>query len=63
MERGTLHEFAVEGASDVGRKELSTTDESPGPLNDGVDDPSKAASSPRPGKKSGSAGSDEGTFV
>ena len=63
MERGTLHEFAAEGASDAGKKRPGATDESPGPLDDGVHDPSKAASSPHPGKKSGTGGSDRGTFV
>jgi len=63
MERGTLHEFGVEAESDVGEKQLRATDESTGPLNDGVHDPSKSSVSPGPGKKSGSGGSDQGTFV
>jgi hypothetical protein len=63
MERGTIHEFAAVGVSDVGAKQLNVADESPGRLDDGVHDPAKAANSPQPGNKTGASGSDRGTFV
>ena len=61
MERGTVHEFAAEGASDVGAKQLNVADESPGRLDDGVHDPTKAANSPQ--HKTRASGSDRATFV